>query len=253
MIGLVCFFMWSFKTHMPPLLSTEFKQLLIADNTTGMRKEVKITMRLIALSLAAVLGTIVLGSSTTVANAAPKQEIKKEVAAHMVTIAPGDSLSKIATEKDSTIQRLYDANEKVENPDLIFPGQELRVPTKDEKLTARPMPADAVVAPVVAPAAPQQTAPAVRTSAPRVAAAPVASGSVWDQLAACEAGGNWAINTGNGYYGGLQFTVSSWQAVGGTGLPSDASRDEQIQRGEMLLARQGWGAWPACTAKLGLR
>lgn len=211
-------------------------------------------MRLIALSLAAVLGTIVLGSSSTVANAAPKQEIKKEVAAKMVTIAPGDSLTKIATEKESTVQRLYDANEKIENPNLIFPGEELRVPTKDEKLTTRQMPADAVVEPVVVAASTtNRSAPVVRSAAPRVVAAPVASGSVWDQLAACEAGGNWSINTGNGYYGGLQFTVSSWQAVGGSGLPSDASREEQIQRGEMLLARQGWGAWPACTAKLGLR
>lgn len=211
-------------------------------------------MRLVALSIAAVLGTIVLGSSSTVANAAPKPEIKKEVAAEMVEIQPGDSLSKIATEQESTIQRLYDANEKIENPNLIFPGEELRVPTADEKLTTRPMPVEAVAAPVVAaPAQAAQYAPAARSAAPRVAAAPVASGSVWDRLAQCEAGGNWAINTGNGYYGGLQFTISSWQAAGGSGLPSDASREEQIQRGEILLAKQGWGAWPACTAKLGLR
>ncbi|MDB5186606.1 MAG: hypothetical protein JWM07_78 [Candidatus Saccharibacteria bacterium] len=212
-------------------------------------------MRLIALSLAAVLGTIVLGSSSTVANATPKQEIKKEVAAKMVEIQPGDSLSKIATEKESTIQRLFDANEKIENPNMIFPGEELRVPAADEHLVTRPMPAEPVATPIVAApvAQTQQSAPATRSVAPRVAAAPVAGGGVWDQLAQCEAGGNWAINTGNGYYGGLQFTISSWQAVGGSGLPSNASREEQIQRGEMLLARQGWGAWPACTAKLGLR
>mgnify|MGYP006373783203 FL=1 len=78
-------------------------------------------------------------------------------------------------------------------------------------------------------------------------------GSVWDQLAACEAGGNWAINTGNGYYGGLQFSLSSWRGVGGSGLPSEASREEQISRGQMLQARSGWGAWPACSARLGLR
>jgi LysM repeat protein len=218
-----------------------------------MRKEVQNTMRLIALSLAAVLGTIVLGSSTTVANAAPKQEIKKEIAAKMVTIAPGDSLSKIATDKDSTVQRLFDANDTIKNPDMIYPGDKLRIPTKDEKLTTRPIPADAVTTPAAAaPSAEKTSAPVVRT-APRVAAAPVADGSVWDKLALCEASGNWAINTGNGFYGGLQFTLSSWQAVGGSGLPSDASREEQIQRGEMLLAKQGWGAWPACTAKLGLR
>lgn len=76
---------------------------------------------------------------------------------------------------------------------------------------------------------------------------------VWDRLAQCEAGGNWAINTGNGYYGGLQFSLGSWRAVGGSGRPDLASRSEQIRRGEALKAQQGWGAWPACSRKLGLR
>lgn len=186
------------------------------------------------------------------ANATPKSETKKDVAAQMVTIAPGDSLSKIATDKETTIQRLFDANETIENPDLIYPGDKIRIPKPDEKLTTRPLP---TLAPAIAPASAPTSAPVVRSAAPRPAAqaAPVASGSTWDRLAVCEAGGNWAINTGNGYYGGLQFSLSSWQAVGGSGLPSNASREEQIQRGEMLLARQGWGAWPACAAKLGLR
>ena len=77
--------------------------------------------------------------------------------------------------------------------------------------------------------------------------------SVWDRLATCEAGGNWSINTGNGYYGGLQFSLSSWKAVGGSGLPSNASRQEQISKGKRLQSVQGWGAWPACSRKLGLR
>ncbi len=81
----------------------------------------------------------------------------------------------------------------------------------------------------------------------------VAGGGVWDQLAQCEAGGNWAINTGNGYYGGLQFSKSTWQAYGGAGLPHQASRDEQIAVAERVQAAQGWGAWPSCTRKLGLR
>ncbi|MGY1659967.1 ubiquitin-like domain-containing protein [Geodermatophilus sp. SYSU D00705] len=87
----------------------------------------------------------------------------------------------------------------------------------------------------------------------RPAAPAVAGGGVWDQLAKCEAGGNWAINTGNGYYGGLQFNLGTWRAHGGTGLPSDASREEQIAVGERVQATQGWGAWPACARKLGLR
>ena len=77
--------------------------------------------------------------------------------------------------------------------------------------------------------------------------------TVWDRLARCESGGNWSINTGNGYYGGLQFSLASWRAVGGSGYPHNASREEQIKRGKKLRAAQGWGAWPACTRKLGLR
>lgn len=78
-------------------------------------------------------------------------------------------------------------------------------------------------------------------------------GTVWDRLAQCESGGNWAINTGNGYFGGLQFTLSSWRAAGGSGMPHQASREEQIRVAENLLDMQGWGAWPACSRKLGLR
>ncbi|KTR53099.1 MULTISPECIES: transglycosylase family protein [Curtobacterium] len=87
-----------------------------------------------------------------------------------------------------------------------------------------------------------------------LAAAPAnaASGSTWDALAQCESGGNWAINTGNGYYGGLQFNLGTWQAHGGTGNPASASREAQIAVAERVLASQGWGAWPACSAKLGL-
>jgi hypothetical protein len=76
---------------------------------------------------------------------------------------------------------------------------------------------------------------------------------VWDALAACESGGDWVSNTGNGYYGGLQFSLSSWHAVGGRGYPHEHSRAEQIGRAEALLAEQGWSAWPACSSELGLR
>ena len=81
----------------------------------------------------------------------------------------------------------------------------------------------------------------------------VASGGVWDKIAACESGGNWSINTGNGFYGGLQFTLSTWKGYGGTGMPHQASRAQQIAVAKRVQAAQGWGAWPACTAKLGLR
>ena len=86
-------------------------------------------------------------------------------------------------------------------------------------------------------------------------AANYASGStVWDQLAECESGGNWAINTGNGYYGGLQFNLDTWQAYGGTGYPHENSREEQIAVATRLRDANGgsYGSWPHCASQLGL-
>jgi hypothetical protein len=85
--------------------------------------------------------------------------------------------------------------------------------------------------------------------------ASAAPDSDWDRLAQCEAGGNWAINTGNGYHGGLQFSQSTWQANGGgeyAPTANQASREEQIAVAENVLASQGWGAWPSCSSSLGL-
>jgi uncharacterized protein YabE (DUF348 family) len=77
--------------------------------------------------------------------------------------------------------------------------------------------------------------------------------TVWDRLAQCESGGNWATNTGNGYYGGLQFSLGTWRAYGGSGLPSQASRETQIAIATKVRdASGGYGAWPACAASLGL-
>jgi len=89
----------------------------------------------------------------------------------------------------------------------------------------------------------------------RVGTKPVieSGNTVWDRLAECESGGNWHINTGNGYYGGLQFNLGTWRANGGTGYPHQASREEQIRVATRLRdAAGGYGPWPACAAKLGL-
>jgi resuscitation-promoting factor RpfB len=91
----------------------------------------------------------------------------------------------------------------------------------------------------------------------RAPAAPAANyasgGTVWDQLAQCESGGNWAINTGNGYYGGLQFNLQTWRSYGGGGYPHQNSREQQIAVAERLRAATGgYGSWPACSQKLGL-
>ncbi|WP_158563990.1 ubiquitin-like domain-containing protein [Jiangella anatolica] len=78
-------------------------------------------------------------------------------------------------------------------------------------------------------------------------------GGVWDQLAQCESGGNWSINTGNGYYGGLQFSLGTWQAYGGSGYPHENSKAEQIRIATKVRdARGGYGDWPACARSLGL-
>jgi resuscitation-promoting factor RpfA len=83
-------------------------------------------------------------------------------------------------------------------------------------------------------------------------AAPAAHADTdWDALAECESSGNWGINTGNGFGGGLQFTDSTWRSFGGSGQPEDASRSEQIQVAERVKAEQGMNAWPTCSKKTG--
>jgi nucleoid-associated protein YgaU len=84
--------------------------------------------------------------------------------------------------------------------------------------------------------------------------AEAATESQWDNVAQCESGGNWHINTGNGYYGGLQFTESTWNAYGGQAYARRAdlaSKSEQIAVAERVLSGQGWGAWPVCSQHRG--
>jgi LysM repeat protein len=199
-------------------------------------------------AFAAVSIFVVSGNGTI--NAQTPSESDKEPV--IVAVQPGDNLSKIATAHQTTYVRLYDANIQIEHPDKIHPGQNVRVPAADEQLAARPIPGETQVSttPTTKSKAQKKPRKTVRSApAPQTAV----SGGVWDRLAQCESGGNWSINTGNGYSGGLQFSQSSWRAVGGSGSAHQASKSEQIARAEMLKARQGWGAWPACSAKLGLR
>ncbi len=96
---------------------------------------------------------------------------------------------------------------------------------------------------------PKPVAPPAPSSSPNFAG----GNTVWDALARCESGGNWAINTGNGYYGGLQFNLGTWRSYGGSGLPSQNSRETQIAIATKVRnAAGGYGAWPGCAAKLGL-
>jgi LysM repeat protein len=231
-------------------------------------------MRLTATA-AAVVGTVFISATAGSANplainqATSKSNTKPKVVTasaqvqkpaqpsqKTVTVVPGDYLTKLATQNNVTIQRLYDANSFIADPDLIYPGQVIRVPDPTEQLAHREMPANAET--TQAAAAETEAASSTRTSSSRhsVAASSVASGSVWDRVAACESGGNWSINTGNGYYGGLQFTQSTWNANGGQAYAPRAdlaSRDAQIAVAQHVLASQGWGAWPVCSVKAGAR
>jgi LysM repeat protein len=173
-----------------------------------------------------------------------------------VTVKRGDSLSKIAKRaKLASWRPIWDLNKKIKHPNLIYPGQKLVLPAKGEKVKHRPLPALAVTRAVSQerPSAPESSSQ--RSTATRSSSTSSASvgGSVWDRLAQCESGGNWGINTGNGYSGGLQFAPGTWAANGGSGSAHNASRAEQIRVAERVLASQGWGAWPACSSKLGLR
>jgi resuscitation-promoting factor RpfB len=126
-------------------------------------------------------------------------------------------------------------------------------PTEDaEAVDAQPMPT-----PGTAPMEPTLYSTATPPIAAEPAPAPVtySGSSVWDDLAQCESGGNWAINTGNGYYGGLQFSHATWHGYGGgefAEYPHQATREEQIIVAERLRATRGYAPWPACRDKLGL-
>jgi len=167
----------------------------------------------------------------------------------MVTVNPGDNLTAIAEAHNSTALRIFYANTFIADPDLIYPAQQLRIPTNDEQLVPRDVPLNTQITSAQVTA--ENTALS-STSGARAVNYDPGDGSVWDRIAACESGGNWAINTGNGYYGGLQFSLGTWQAHGGTGLPNEASREEQIAVAQSVEASQGWGAWPVCSVKAGV-
>jgi len=180
--------------------------------------------------------------------AAQKDQKRKKI-----TVKRGDTLSKLAKKaKSSSWRPIWDLNKKIAHPNLIYPGQKLVLPAKGEKVKHRPLPALAVTRVVSSERSAAPASSSRRSTVTRSAAAP-AGGGVWDRLAQCESGGNWGTNTGNGYSGGLQFAPGTWAANGGSGSAHNASRAEQIRVAERVRAAQGWGAWPACSAKLGLR
>ncbi|HLM90145.1 MAG TPA: transglycosylase family protein [Streptosporangiaceae bacterium] len=174
------------------------------------------------------------------------------------TIRPGDTLSAIAARTYGSAAdwpAIWWANRRqVPEPDVITTGQRLTLPSSHQ------VPPWLARAALAAPAAarPAPAAPAGATAAPAAPAqasspAPASSGGVnWSAIAACESGGNWAASTGNGFYGGLQFTEQTWLANGGGRYASSANlatSAQQIAVAQNVLANQGIGAWPVCGAR----
>ena len=173
------------------------------------------------------------------------------------TIRPGDTLSQVAARaygRAADWPALWWANRRqVPNPDLITTGQRLALPNSHQ---VPPWLARAARAATSA-ARPASAASAGATAAPAAPAhasspAPVSSGGVnWSAIAACESGGTWAASTGNGFYGGLQFTEQTWLGYGGGRYASSANLAtpaQQIAIAQNVLAGQGIGAWPVCGA-----
>jgi nucleoid-associated protein YgaU len=176
------------------------------------------------------------------------------------TVHPGDTLSAIATHAYGSAAdwpAIWWANRhQVPNPNMIAAGQRLRLPASGHVSASMARAARSAI-----PAPPPTSAQAQAVSVPQAGApaatpvsttAPASSGGAnWSAIAACESGGNWSTNTGNGFYGGLQFTEQTWLAYGGGQYAPSAnlaSESQQIAVAQRVLAGQGIGAWPVCGA-----
>jgi len=174
------------------------------------------------------------------------------------TVRPGDSLSAIAAHAYGTTAdwpAVWWANRhQVANPNMIAAGQRLHLPASGRVPSWMARAAMAATSAGSAPAAASASAPQAGSAAPvqATSAAPASSGGAnWAAIAACESGGNWSTNTGNGFYGGLQFTQQTWLAYGGGQYAASAnlaSPAQQIAVAQRVLAAQGIGAWPVCGA-----
>lgn len=160
------------------------------------------------------------------------------------TVVAGDNLSAIAQAQQLASWRpLWNANAELTDPNLIYAGQVLTVPFAE--VPDRPLPADANVAALNA--APTYQAPSRQVVTRPVVRAAVYSegaGGLLARVRQHESGGNYASNTGNGYYGAYQFDQRTWNGVGGSGLPSNASPAEQDMRAQLLYNQRGCSPWP---------
>jgi hypothetical protein len=206
-------------------------------------------------------------ATTTTAKAVPFETVKVQdedlARGKTEVVAEGRAGKQVTTWTVTTVDgkvtgRKATATETVREPvdRRIAVGTKAPAPKPAPRQVAQPTRSEAAASAPSSSSAARPSAPRETTPAPRPEPASAPASGAWQALAECESGGNWSINTGNGYYGGLQFSASSWAGAGGTRyapLPHQATPAEQIATAEVLRANGGWGHWPACSSKLGLR
>jgi hypothetical protein len=164
-----------------------------------------------------------------------------------VTRKPGPTPAQIAAFDKAVAQKRAKLYEQV-----VAEQQAAQAQAEQQAQAAAQAQATAAAQAQAAAAAATAQAQAQAQAAKSQASQPAPAGGVWAELRACESGGNYSEDTGNGYYGAYQFALSTWEGLGFSGLPSEAAPAVQDQAAQQLQARYGWGQWPACSAELGL-
>jgi LysM repeat protein len=200
----------------------------------------KILVRLAAgLGAAALISGTALASNNGTANPPQVNKPQPPPPPKVYTVQPGDNLSSIAQSQnlDSWVP-IWNVNPSIQDPNIIYANQQLVIPAGST--TDRPLPEDTV-------SIPQRTYTPQGGQIYSQQTTPVDTGGESALLARVrmrESGGNYSDNTGNGYYGAYQFSLGTWESVGGTGLPSDASPAEQDMRAQILYSERGCSPWP---------
>ncbi|MFX4273568.1 transglycosylase family protein [Propionibacteriaceae bacterium Y1685] len=197
-----------------------------------------------------------------------KESTRKTAIPHETTFTETDDLPK--GERKVKVKGV-DGEKTTTYSERVEDGKSVKKTVKKTQVTRKPVTEEVLIGTKEQPTAPSPSSgdsgsssgnsPSKKSSSKKSSgsspkAPSVSDGSVWDKLAKCESGGNWSINTGNGFYGGLQFTSQTWKAFGGGKYAENAhlaTREQQIAIAKKVQASQGWGAWPACTSKLGIR
>ncbi|MDO5745071.1 MAG: transglycosylase family protein [Micrococcaceae bacterium] len=228
------------------------------DTVGAMLKEAKLTVGKDDELNAKTSDEVTDGMKLKIVRVETKTETETKVVAHG-TDTVKDSKALVGTKK--TVTKGKNGERTLTYTVTLRDGKETKRELASNKITTKAVEAEVSVGTKEKPkpkAEPKDTSKAKSKSdsKSKTTKTPTNVSGAWAALAKCESGGNWSINSGNGYYGGLQFSASSWRGAGGTkyaALPHQATPGEQIATAEVLRRSGGWGHWPACSSKLGLR